>query len=122
MKNIQDHRALGQWGEQRAADYLKAQGYRIVERNYRCRIGEIDLIAYKEGVLSFVEVKTRRSLNYGLPCEAIGIRKQRRMARIVEFFSAAHPCWDGVEWSVDIVEMLVLEGRCHIRHTKQALL
>ncbi len=67
---------LGRVGEEIATAYLIWRGYGICERNYRYRQGEIDIIAQKEKVLIFVEVKTRRCKKYGLPCEAVSIRKQ----------------------------------------------
>lgn len=69
----------GDWGEQLAAQHLVAQGYRIVERNYRCRRGEIDIIAEDGGVLCFVEVRSVASRAFGDPLETIKPAKQRRI-------------------------------------------
>ena len=66
-----DNRVVGQIGENTAADVLRAKGYTILKRNYRCKHGEIDIIAEKYGDMSFVEVKTRQSLKFGRPCESI---------------------------------------------------
>jgi len=74
------------FGEDIAARFLKKRGYRILERNYRCRMGEIDIIAMKGGVLFFVEVKTRRDTHRGHPLESITLRKQRQVIKISEFF------------------------------------
>lgn len=74
-----DKRVFGQIGENAAADVLRAKGYRILKQNYRCRYGEIDIIAEKYGDLSFVEVKTRQNLNYGRPCEAVTEEKKRHL-------------------------------------------
>ena len=82
---------LGKIGEEFAANLLELQGYRILERNFRCRMGEIDLIAEKDGEISFVEVKTRRSARFGMPAEAVGAEKQRRMRRTAEFYLKSHP-------------------------------
>ena len=62
-----DNRVFGRIGENAAADVLRAKGYRILKQNYRCRYGEIDIIAEKYGDMSFVEVKTRQNLNFGRP-------------------------------------------------------
>jgi putative endonuclease len=70
---------LGKEGEDRAAHFLTKQGYRILERNYRTRSGEIDLIALHQGVVVFVEVKTRTSNAFGAPELAVTPAKQRRM-------------------------------------------
>jgi putative endonuclease len=72
---------LGKEGEDTAARYLKQQGYRIIERNYSTRNGEIDLIAMHDGALVFVEVKTRTSDAFGAPELAVNQRKQQRMVK-----------------------------------------
>ncbi len=79
MKRLKDR--LGKAGEVLAVDFLKRKGYKILEQNYRTRWGEIDTIAQDESVLVFVEVKTRRSLKFGAPREAVGISKQHRMSK-----------------------------------------
>lgn len=70
---------LGERGETLAWHYLKEQGYRILEKNYRCPIGEIDVIARKNGRLLFIEVKTRQSHDFGRPEEAVGFHKQKKL-------------------------------------------
>lgn len=78
--------ALGAWGEDRAAEYLRRQGMKIVERNFRTPVGEIDIIARHKSVLLFVEVKTRRSNAFGTPQEAVGQRKQRQIVRTAQWY------------------------------------
>src|SRR5690554_2170499 len=77
---------FGRWGEERAAEYLKNRGYRIVERNYRVSRGEIDLIVEKGDYLVFVEVKTRKSFFHGLPQEAVDFRKQNKLRQIANYY------------------------------------
>jgi putative endonuclease len=72
---------LGREGEDRAAEFLKRSGYKILERNYSTPAGEIDLIALHEGTIVFIEVKTRTSNAYGAPELAVNPRKQRRMVK-----------------------------------------
>jgi len=72
---------LGCIGENMAAEVLRSKGYQILRRNYRCRSGEIDIIAQRFGELCFVEVKTRQSFNYGRPCEAVSEEKKRHIRR-----------------------------------------
>jgi putative endonuclease len=72
---------LGKEGEDRAAQFLTKQGYRILERNYRTPGGEIDLIALHRGEVVFVEVKTRTSDAFGAPELAVTVQKQRRMIK-----------------------------------------
>ena len=66
----------------------KKKGYRIVERNYRCALGELDLIVLDRRVLVFVEVKTRTGDGFGTPLEAVEFRKQRKMIQAAQYFMA----------------------------------
>jgi putative endonuclease len=77
---------LGREGERVAERYLKKKGYTLVERNYRCRGGEVDLIVLDRRVIVFVEVKTRTDHGFGNPLEAVEPRKQRRMIHAARFF------------------------------------
>lgn len=79
---------LGCAGEEAAIRYLQAQGYRILERNYRCRYGEVDLIARDGAVLAFIEVKTRRSHAFGSPALAVTLRKQRHIIKVSQLYLA----------------------------------
>lgn len=79
---------LGKEGERLAERYLHKKGYRLVERNYRCKAGELDLIVLDRGVIVFVEVKTRTGAAFGSPLEAVEIRKQRKMIQAAQFFLA----------------------------------
>ena len=74
--------SLGKKGEAQARKHLKKQGYRILEQNYRCRFGEIDLIAEHDGCLVFVEVKTRSGLAFGQPSEAVTRHKQQQISKV----------------------------------------
>lgn len=66
--------------------YLKDRGYHILETNYRCPLGEIDVIAYRDGRLAFVEVKTRRDHRFGRPEESVYESKQKRLVRIARYY------------------------------------
>ena len=82
-----DRRVLGQIGENTAADVLRAKGYRILRQNYRCRHGEIDIIAErKSGEISFVEVKTRQNFHFGRPCEAVTKEKKSHIRRVARCY------------------------------------
>ena len=78
--------SLGKRGEMAAAHYLTQNGYKILEQNYRCKIGEIDVIALKNGRIVFIEVKTRLSSHYGLPQEAVHAVKQQKILRAAEWY------------------------------------
>jgi len=77
---------LGKWGESQAADYLQTHGLRIICRNYRCPLGEIDIIAQDGDCLVFCEVKTRSSNKYGLPQEAVVWTKQQKIAKVASWY------------------------------------
>jgi putative endonuclease len=77
---------LGREGERVAERFLKKKGYKLVERNYRCVGGEIDLIALDGRVIVFVEVKTRTGHGFGTPLEAVEFRKQRKMILAAQYF------------------------------------
>lgn len=79
-------RQIGSAQEERAAAFLEKNGYRIVEKNYRCRAGEIDLIAWHQGYLVFVEVKYRSSDHMGSPEEAVDFRKQKKISRAASWY------------------------------------
>jgi len=79
-------RQLGDAGEDLAAAALKKQGYKIIERNYTTPLGEIDLIARQGGVLVFIEVKTRKSLRFGQPQDAVSPAKQARLQRLADYY------------------------------------
>ena len=83
-------RADGIWGEAQVANYLRAHGYQLLAHSYRCRYGEIDLIARKGKVLCFVEVKTRANLDYGLPREYVTAGKQEKLRKTAAFYLSAH--------------------------------
>jgi putative endonuclease len=83
--------ALGRRGEVIAADFLCAAGLAIIDRNWRCSQGEIDIVARDGGELVFVEVKTRSSLAFGHPLEAITVVKLARLRRLAAAWCEAHP-------------------------------
>lgn len=88
MPGIDGKLLLGKEGERVAELYLRKKGYKLVERNYRCSGGELDLIVLDRRVIVFVEVKTRTGVGFGTPLEAVEFRKQRRMIRAAQFFLA----------------------------------
>jgi putative endonuclease len=77
---------VGKAGEEAAVQYLRQQGYQILERNYRCRFGEIDLIARDGQTLAFIEVKTRRSQRFGPAAAAVTIEKQRHLIKASQVY------------------------------------
>jgi putative endonuclease len=85
-----DKDELGRLGEQLAAEYLQQAGMRILDRNWRCADGELDIVAAERRVLVACEVKTRSGLGFGSPLEAISRRKQARLRRLAISWIQAH--------------------------------
>lgn len=81
---------MGSYYEQKAADYLESNGYHIIRKNFRCKIGEIDLIAKDGEYLCFIEVKYRSNDRKGNPAEAITPTKIRRITRTAEYYMLTH--------------------------------
>ena len=73
---------LGRAGELKAAEFLKKKGFKILKTNYKTHVGEIDIIAEDNGTIVFVEVKTRSGDAFGLPCEAVGSKKQEKYVKV----------------------------------------
>jgi putative endonuclease len=84
----QDDKLLGRDGESLAASFLRSHGYKILQRNYRCRLGEVDLIVEKAGTITFVEVKTRRSVEAVSPRELVTLPKQRHISKVAQHYLA----------------------------------
>ena len=104
-------RAHGRFGEDRAAAWYVANGYEVLERNWRGLDGELDLVARRGELVVFSEVKARASATYGLPAEAVGSAKQRRIRRLAVAFLAERGL-RGVELRFDVVS--VLSGKIEV--------
>lgn len=83
-------KARGDWGEAQVAAYLRERGYRIVSSKYRCRFGEIDLIAHDGKTLCFIEVKARSNLSFGLPREHVTALKRDKLRTTASYYLATH--------------------------------
>ncbi|SDB27841.1 YraN family protein [Eubacterium oxidoreducens] len=99
----ENHRAVGTHMERLAERYLVALGYRILERNYRCKLGEIDLIGLEKKILAFIEVKYRSSGCYGDPTCAVNYKKRRTICRVASYFRMTHPWLSSYQCRFDIV-------------------
>lgn len=113
---------LGDFGEAAAAVYMAEKGYMITERNFRTKFGEIDLIAENENWLVFVEVKTRSSNSYGLPSEAVDLKKQTHLYKTAVKYVSDNPTEKEIRF--DVIEIyanmingtLCLESINHIEN------
>ena len=110
------NKTLGSKGEECASKYLSSKGYCIVDRNWKCKLGEIDIVAMDNGTIVFVEVKTRANLEKGLPEDAVGPRKRKKYESLAAIYLQDH---DYVDMAVrfDVVGILVIsKNRAFIRH------
>lgn len=114
-------RELGRFGEEQAAKYLRRRGYRIVETNFACRAGEIDLIARKGNYIVFVEVKLRKSADFAAAREFVTAAKQRRILTTASLWLAAHE--SELQPRFDVIEIYAPQGaagRVEINHIEDA--
>ncbi|MBV8081750.1 MAG: YraN family protein [Candidatus Eremiobacteraeota bacterium] len=113
------HSASGSQAEQAAATFLQARGYHVLERNFRCRGGEIDVIALDGGTLVFIEVKLRRTLQRGAPIEAVTALKQARIARAAQAYLAfCGRVFPRIRF--DVISVMRTAARTEITHFKAA--
>lgn len=103
---------IGQRGEMAAWKYLSDSGYKILEKNYRTPIGEIDVVAEKAGRLLFIEVKTRTTFQKGLPQEAVGPAKQKKLAQLASFYLKKHKKED-IRASFEVLAVFWNDGGGH---------
>ena len=94
--------AFGQWGEDTAATYLERNGYTILGRNFHTAHGEIDIVASKQAVLIFIEVKTRSSHSFAYPEDSVTKSKQAHMLSAAEEYLQSHP-ESGESWQFDVI-------------------
>lgn len=93
---------LGQRGEEIAISYLRQQGYTILARNWRCPVGELDIVAREGEMLAFVEVRTRRGSRFGTPEESITLPKQAKLIEVAQTYLQEAGLQD-VAWRIDVI-------------------
>lgn len=103
-----DRRLLGAWGEARVADYLRQKGYRLLASGWRCRFGEIDLIACDRRYLLFVEVKLRKSADFAQAREFVDARKQAKLRSTALLYLSSHPT--RLQPRFDVAEVYAPQG------------
>jgi putative endonuclease len=111
--------SLGRWGEDQAFTFLRGKGMTIIERNLRTPVGEIDIIARSGKLLIFIEVKTRRSLAFGSPQEAVGPTKQRQILRAAQWY-LGDIGGRGLQPRFDVVAVVAGPGEPTIEHIPDA--
>lgn len=110
---------LGAWGEAIAEKYLKSKGYGIIFRNYRKRVGEIDLVAKKKNKTIFIEVKTRTSHTFGFPEESVDSYKLAKLSSVIDaYLTENHLPAENIQLDCIIVEYSQARQKVKIRHLK----
>ena len=104
----EDSRLRGRWGEALAAEFLRRKGYRIIASGWRCRFGELDLVAEGGEFLCFIEVKLRGSARFGTGAEQVDRRTQERLRPTAELYLQQHP--SPLQPRFDVVEILAPQG------------
>jgi putative endonuclease len=110
---------VGEKGEEIAVKYLKKKGYKIVERNYQSRIGEIDIIALDKNTLVFIEVKSRYSQRYGDPIEAVDNRKKEQISKMAKMYLNRKRLWH-LNCRFDVVSIVFKENKPIVKILKDA--
>jgi len=111
---------IGKLGEDIAVNYLKQKGYKILDRNFECRQGELDIIALDKKEIVFIEVKTRTSNRYGLPSEAVNKIKQKHMLQSIKYYLYTRNLSDEFV-RIDVIEVYIRDNVYRVNHIKQAL-
>ncbi|MBQ2938571.1 MAG: YraN family protein [Clostridia bacterium] len=111
---------LGKIGEQIAVEYLEKNGYKILERNFYCKQGEIDIIAKQKQEIIFIEVKTRSNINFGKPSEAVNYKKQKHIYRTAQYYLYKINSLEMLS-RFDVIEILIKDGKFNINHIKQII-
>ena len=110
MSRDPDRAELGALGERLAAKHLEGKGYRILERNFRCRMGEIDLIALRGNDLVFTEVTLRKDASHGEAREFVTASKQRKLLMTAEYYLSARPWAQELQARFDVIEVYAPQG------------
>ena len=111
---------FGKYGENIAINYLIKKGYKIIEKNFLCKQGEIDIIARYKNEFVFVEVKTRTSIKYGNPIEAVNKNKTKHMYNSAQFYLYRNGLQNYFV-RFDVVEIYIKNKHCYIKHHKQIM-
>jgi len=115
---------LGDLGEALARELLEGKGFRVVHQNYRCRIGEIDLICVREKLLVFCEVKCRQSLVFGIPAEAVDAKKIRHIRRVASWYLSQkmniNRLYSDFDMRFDVIEVVFVNDEYEANHVENA--
>lgn len=111
------NKEIGNFGEDVATNFLKEKGYKILEKNFSCKQGEIDIIAKDKKEIVFVEVKTRTNTNYGYPAEAVNVAKQKHIYNSAKYYIHINNLYNEFI-RFDIIEIYFIKKNYKINHIK----
>ncbi len=114
------HLSIGQQGENHARTFLRAQGFTILDNNWRCPLGELDIIAEQDELLVFVEVKTRHTTDAGDALALVTPRKRERLLRAIYHYLESKAL-ESRQWRVDVIAVTLTRGQVTIHHVEDAL-
>jgi putative endonuclease len=117
---MDQRKQTGRRGEDIAASFLTEKGYRIIERNWRCPVGELDLIAHDQDILVFVEVRSRSGSRFGLAEESITPAKQARLVELAQTY-IQEKALAAQQWRIDVVAVQLGRGLPQINHIENAV-
>lgn len=110
----------GKQGEELAVKYLEQNGYKVIERNFECKQGEIDIIALYKKEIIFIEVKTRTNTKYGTPAEAVDKTKQKHLTKAVKYYLYSRHL-ENEFVRIDVIEIYMYEQKYRVNHIKQII-
>ena len=120
----ENRQELGALGETLACSVLEEKGFRVIARNYRCKIGEIDIICVKDKLLVFCEVKCRRSFVFGIPAEAVDTKKIRHIRRVASWYLSQkmriYRFYSDFNMRFDVVEVVFVNDDYELNHVENA--
>lgn len=111
---------IGKLGENLATKYLEQQGYKVIERNFECKQGEIDIVAIDKNEIVFIEVKTRTNLKYGKPIDAVDKNKQKHLTKAVRYYLYSRHL-ENEFVRIDVIEVYLYNNKYRINHIKQIM-
>lgn len=111
---------IGKIGEDLAVKYLEQIGYKVIERNFECRQGEIDIIALDKNEIIFIEVKTRTNIRFGVPIDAINEIKQKHLTKAVKYYLYSRNL-ENEFIRIDVIEIYLYNYKYKVNHIKQII-
>jgi len=111
---------VGKIGEKLAVKYLEQNNYKIIKQNFRCKQGEIDIIALDKGEIVFIEIKARASLKYGLPSESVTKYKLKHIYKTAEYYLYSRNLLNE-NTRIDVIEVYIKNNQVKINHLEQVI-